>query len=134
MSPSRDHLVVLCHGLGGSKTDLSYLRRKLEGKGFTVLSSEVNERLRSMDSIVDASSRLKEEIERYRAHLSTLKHISFVGNSLGGIYARHVIASLLDDTNSTMLGLAPQLFVVGSNRFYAFCNVCSLICTYSFRS
>lgn len=123
MSPSRDHLVVLCHGLGGSKTDLSYLRRKLEGKGFTVLSSEVNERLRSMDSIVHASSRLKEEIEQYRAHLSTLRHISFVGNSLGGIYARHVIASILDDTNSTILGLEPRLFVVRPYLFYSFAAI-----------
>lgn len=112
ISPPRDHLVVLCHGLGGSKTDLSYLRKSLEGKGFNVLSSEVNERLRSMGSIVNASSRLKEEIKQYRARLSTLKDISFVGNSLGGIYARHVIASLFDETNSTVLGLAPRLFTV----------------------
>ena len=42
----------------------------------------------------------------------TMKYISFVGNSLGGLYTRYAIKELFDDEKGTVAGLIPSHFMV----------------------
>lgn len=84
-----NHLVVLSHGLMGSEMDLEYLASQLKKKGNVVLSSGANRLLASTTGVEAGAKRLLEEVqESLRLHPHVNK-ISFVGNSLGGIYARY---------------------------------------------
>ena len=72
----------------GSQTDLNYLSSLLEKNGCQVLKSKANERFKSINGIVIGGQLLAKEILNYKAKMPNLKKISFVGNSLGGLYAR----------------------------------------------
>eukprot|EP01041_Mallomonas_annulata_P012547 gene12547-26425_t len=85
---NNQHLVVLSHGILGTSRDLEYLSLKLESRGCTVLKSSVNENLRSLYGIRTGGKNLAEEILEICRQNRNLQYISFVGNSLGGLYAR----------------------------------------------
>ena len=102
------HLFVLVHGLAGTPSDLDYLRRRLEATGggggedgaVEVLSVRSNEG-RTFDGIQAGAARVASEVlERVAARSRadegrlSLQRISFVGNSLGGLYARAALALL----------------------------------------
>ena len=85
------HLVVLVHGLMGTNQDLEYLSTRLREKGCVVLLSEANWWIKSLVSIKKAAGRLVAEIHAKHTQHSDLQHISFVGNSLGGLFCRYAV-------------------------------------------
>lgn len=109
-----DHLVVLSHGIHGSKTDLTYLSQQLEKVGCVVLRSSSNEFLKSQSGIESGAKNLKQEILSMLSSNAHLKRISFVGNSLGGLYTRYVARELYDKSSGLMAGLSPHYFLVGT--------------------
>jgi len=107
-----EHLVVLVHGLMGTSRDLEYLSQLLQSKGCVVLSSQANEQTNSLKGIEKGASRLVEEILAVQAKNKQLKKLSFVGNSLGGLYARYASMLLYDKALGTMGdGLEPHKFM-----------------------
>jgi predicted alpha/beta-fold hydrolase len=107
-----DHLVVLSHGLHGSRHDLTYLARKLEDSGMIVYRSFGNEYLESHHGVREGATRLANEVWGVVRNHSTASKISFVGNSLGGLYCRYAIKELYDNTTGLIAGLQPVSFMV----------------------
>lgn len=118
-----DHLVVIAHGIMGKRTDLNYLAGKLEAVGFHVLRSGSNELAKSLVGVEVAAKRLQAEIEDEISQKSEIRKISFVGNSLGGLFVRYVVKLLYDPETKTIAGLEPIHFMVGifSDCFYCWC-------------
>ena len=104
------HLVVLVHGLSGTAADLGYLARRLEADtSVRVLASGANEPFpRTLDGVDAGGARVADEV---RQVASAYKTISFVGNSLGGLYARAALRELRDEAQDTFAGLTPAIFV-----------------------
>jgi len=112
-SPSNDdHLVVLSHGIMGSHTDLSYLSSRLQRIGCTVLNSKSNEFTKSLQGIRQGGINLADEVLAMKKINPHLQRVSFVGNSLGGMYARYAVHHLFDNDTQSIAGLAPQAFMV----------------------
>ena len=109
-APPQKHLVVLVHGLSGTAADLGYLARRLEADASVrVLASGANEPFpRTLDGVDAGGARVADEV---RQVASAYKTISFVGNSLGGLYARAALRELRDEAKDTFAGLTPAVFV-----------------------
>jgi len=89
-----DHLVVLSHGIMGGAKDLAYLAEQLRSRGCLVLVSKANALLNSLHGIERGARNLRQEIDDIilqSAEDHAITRISFVGNSLGGIYARYAV-------------------------------------------
>jgi hypothetical protein len=82
---TKDHLIVLSHGLMGRKSDLNYLSEVLQKKGCLVLNSKSNEFLKTFNGVEKGAFLLVEEINEFKLSYPNLQRISFVGNSLGKI-------------------------------------------------
>ena len=70
---------------------------------------------RTRDGVAAGGRRLAAEVERVVADVAhrggSLRSISLVGNSLGGLYARHAAAELWDAQSGRIAGLEPDAFV-----------------------
>ena len=117
-SSKNDHLVVLSHGLHGNRNDLTFLADKLEKKGCTVLLSSASEYLESHMGVKEGGTRLSREVEQLQRTSPQLKRISFVGNSLGGLYCRYAIKELYDHSLGKIGRLDPHFFMVSYNLMY----------------
>jgi len=108
-------LFVLIHGLGGTPDDLRCLERNLTQRGGTdvlVHKPACNTLVRSFDGVPNGARRVADEIRAVVAeHRASLRRISLVGNSLGGIYARYAAALLFDEDSKTIAGLEPTTFL-----------------------
>ena len=128
MVHSYSHLVVLAHGLAGKADDLLFLSQSLmKDESLLVLSTKVNE-ANSRDGIIAGGERLAQDVlETIKGH-GTLKQISFVGNSLGGLYVRYCTSLLFEESDGSIAGLEPTHFVTIASpwlgvRFHTFLNV-----------
>ena len=107
---SWEHLVVLVHGFQGRPTDLGYLNRRLESEtGVRVLCASANDG-RTFDGVAAGGKRIAREIEAFVVREKQARSISFVGNSLGGLYARYALGELYDATEGSVAGLRPAAF------------------------
>lgn len=106
------HLIVLVHGLMGNARDLEYLALKLEERGAVVLQSRRNEYMQSLAGIKEGAERLVEEIHEISLANPSLNKVSFVGNSLGGLFSRYAVKLLSimaeEDKNATDLYLTTE--------------------------
>ena len=107
------HLVVLAHGLNGEADNLAFLHRKLEALSSgdcLVLASEVNEGKTTM-GVMHGGILLSMDVKSTIEKNPSLKRISFVGNSLGGLYVRICAKELFDPSSGTFGGLEGCQFV-----------------------
>eukprot|EP00172_Hildenbrandia_rubra_P003744 Plantae.Rhodophyta-Hildenbrandia_rubra.ctg6375.p1 GENE.Plantae.Rhodophyta-Hildenbrandia_rubra.ctg6375~~Plantae.Rhodophyta-Hildenbrandia_rubra.ctg6375.p1 ORF type:complete len:409 (+),score=72.52 Plantae.Rhodophyta-Hildenbrandia_rubra.ctg6375:157-1227(+) len=124
-----EELVVLQHGLQGQVGDFNYLIRRISeanastGSKVALHVSDVNSN-RTNDGIDKGGRRLAEDIKRIiGVHGGSLKRISIMGFSLGGMYVRYAIALLLDKDTGKIAGLIPNKLVLvaspnlGSRKF-----------------
>lgn len=108
---SPQHLVVTVHGLSGFASDLAYVGRQLESESkgeMLVLACRCNEG-RTFDGLAKGGSRVAEEVSNFVTQNPELSTISFIGNSLGGLYARYALKDLHE--NRSIAGLRPAAFV-----------------------
>lgn len=110
-NPNIDHLVVLSHGLMGYPSDLEYLGRSLAESGCTVLQSRSNEFIATLNGVSQGGKALAEEIMSFKTENPHLKRVTFVGNSLGGLYVRYAVKVLYNETNASIAGLEPHKFM-----------------------
>lgn len=92
-----DHLLVLVHGILASPADWKYVECELKaqlGCKYLIFASAVNSYLSTLNGIDAAGQRLAEEIGIIAKRTPSLKRISILGHSLGGLFARYAIAIL----------------------------------------
>eukprot|EP00960_Hanusia_phi_P042004 755259-Hanusia_phi.AAC.4 len=125
-STEPEHLIVLVHGLAGTAgdvaDDLAYLKRSIDsqdrnGKNTLVYLAKCNED-KTRDGVEAGGWRLAKEIVDLVEGTPSLQRISFVGNSLGGLYSRYAIAVLHQEgrggwkaEEDLVCGLKPDTFV-----------------------
>ncbi|GJD09567.1 Putative lipase [Galdieria sulphuraria] len=112
-SEEPSHLVVLVHGLHGSSKDFLFLEKSLlqldKTQSLVVFRPSVNEG-RTTDGICKGGSRLAEAVRAFCSKYPSLRSISFVGFSLGGLYVRYALFLLMDKCSpekSLICGLKP---------------------------
>ncbi|KAL8511646.1 hypothetical protein ACS0TY_018161 [Phlomoides rotata] len=97
MEDKPDHLLVLVHGMLASPSDWTYfqavLKRRL-GCKFLIYASSCNMYTKTFTGIEGAGKRLADEVMEVVKKTESLKKISFLAHSLGGLFARYAIADL----------------------------------------
>ncbi|XP_054801051.1 uncharacterized protein LOC129305127 isoform X8 [Prosopis cineraria] len=100
-----DHLLILVHGIMASPSDWTYaeaeLKRRL-GKKFLIYagmmidlqSSSCNTYSKTLVGIGEAGKQLADEVMQILGKTKSLRKISFLAHSLGGLFARSAIAVL----------------------------------------
>ncbi|XP_057544494.1 uncharacterized protein LOC130823762 isoform X1 [Amaranthus tricolor] len=127
-----DHLLVLVHGILASPSDWTYFEVELKkrlGRNFLIYASSSNTFTKTFRGIDGAGKRLADEVQQIVNKTESLKKISFLAHSLGGLFARYAVGMLftpsnlddgnLDDTSATGLstkhgliaGLQPINFI-----------------------
>eukprot|EP00854_Cymbomonas_tetramitiformis_P026935 gene26935-biopygen27892 len=110
---SADHLVVLIHGLHGTRHDFDVLADILrcgDGPkgGVLVHIVTANERC-TTDGVDPGARRVQREILELLSRHSGLRTLSLIGHSLGGIYARRT-AYLLGEEGILCTRIRPAVF------------------------
>ncbi|KAL3524757.1 hypothetical protein ACH5RR_013129 [Cinchona calisaya] len=98
-----DHLLVLVHGILASPSDWTYVEAELKrrlGRNFLIYASSCNSYTKTFSGIDGAGKRLADEVIKVVRRTETLKKISFLSHSLGGLFARYAIAMLYTPNNS----------------------------------
>jgi triacylglycerol esterase/lipase EstA (alpha/beta hydrolase family) len=114
VAPDRQvHLVVLVHGIYGNPDEVGTIRDILAERSsashLVLVHSALSNYEKTTDGIVEGGKRLAREVNEWladvKSHTATQKiSLSFVGNSLGGLYCRYALA-LVDWT-----GITPAIF------------------------
>lgn len=134
LKSSPTHLIIVAHGLVGRAKDLDYVVRQIQvkdGERAFVHATRVNEGGKTYDGVESGSKRIAKDVielieNNKENNLHNLKYISFIGNSLGGLYVRHVISILYDTMTGLIAGLEPLNFIsiatphLGFESFYDF--------------
>ncbi|KAL2484086.1 Hydrolase-like protein family [Forsythia ovata] len=97
MDNEPDHLLVLVHGILASPSDWTYFEAELKrrlGKKFLTYASSSNTYTKTFTGIDGAGKRLADEVVQVVKRTESLKKISFLAHSLGGLFARHAIGVL----------------------------------------
>ncbi|KAM7500705.1 hypothetical protein LguiA_025119 [Lonicera macranthoides] len=92
-----DHLLVLVHGILASPSDWIYVEAELKrrlGRNFLIYASSCNTYTKTFSGIDGAGKRLADEVMQVVKRTESLKRISFLAHSLGGLFARYAIAVL----------------------------------------
>ncbi|KAG8467306.1 hypothetical protein KFE25_000622 [Diacronema lutheri] len=100
----RSHLVVLVHGVAGLASDLNYLNSLLSARPqLVVLAPRCNEPLlKPFEGIVAGGERLVACILEAIAALPSLRKLSLIGHSLGGLYIRYAAGILYGRCGCTL--------------------------------
>lgn len=101
-----DHLLVLVHGILASPSDWTYVEAELKrrlGRKFLIYASSCNTYTKTFGGIDGAGRRLADEqVLQIVKKTESLKKISFLAHSLGGLFARYAVAILYtQDISST---------------------------------
>ncbi|KAL0321289.1 UNVERIFIED_CONTAM: putative lipase ROG1 [Sesamum radiatum] len=97
MEDKPDHLLVLVHGILASPSDWTYFEAELKrrlGKKFLIYASSCNTYTKTFTGIDGAGKRLADEVMQVVKKTESLKKISFLAHSLGGLFARYAVAVL----------------------------------------
>ncbi|CAL0324996.1 unnamed protein product [Lupinus luteus] len=92
-----DHIVVLVHGILASTNDWTYAEAELKrriGNNFLIYASSSNTFTKTFAGIDGAGKRLADEVMQVVKKRRSLKRISFVAHSLGGLITRYAISVL----------------------------------------
>ncbi|CAG9460761.1 unnamed protein product [Pedinophyceae sp. YPF-701] len=113
------HLIVFANGLFGSPANWDFMvdsvMRSMKDKqpfAHCVLhKSQENALLRTFDGIDVCGERLAREIRFEVERNPTLKKISLIGHSMGGLIARYAAGKLYDPQTGLIAGLKPMHYV-----------------------
>ncbi|KAL9237152.1 hypothetical protein vseg_011737 [Gypsophila vaccaria] len=120
-SSAADHLIVMVHGIMGSSADWKFgaeqFVKMLPDKVF-VHCSERNGAKLTLDGVDVMAQRLAAEVQEIVKLKPTLRKISFVAHSVGGLVARYAIGILYqqpdgdnENTGGTIGGLEAMNFI-----------------------
>lgn len=106
-----DHLLVLVHGIMASPSDWKYVEAELKrrlGNRFFIYASAANSYTQTLHGIDVAGRRLAEEVQQVIRKTPSLKRISFLAHSLGGLFARYAISVLYRENSDTHVQSSEQ--------------------------
>lgn len=111
-----EHLVVMVHGLGGAQEDWDVLREKLVGElqgesKVLLYVSKVNRKSGTFVGIDVCSERLTMELSLVLKRNPSLRWISFLCHSMGGLIARHACGMNYDQQSGRIYGLEARHMV-----------------------
>ncbi|KAK9085673.1 hypothetical protein Sjap_026084 [Stephania japonica] len=112
-----DHLLVLVHGILASPSDWTYVQAELKkrlGSNFLIYASSSNTYTKTFSGIDGAGKRLADEVKQVVRERESLKRISFLAHSLGGLFARYAIAVL--HSYQSLSSSQPNELPVSRNR------------------
>ncbi|PRW45615.1 alpha beta-hydrolases superfamily [Chlorella sorokiniana] len=113
--PDAEHLIVMVHGLFGTRDNWRAIRtlldEHLDRRATALFVSHCNERQKTFDGIDTCGERLAEEIQAVAAQHPRLRRISILAHSMGGLISRYAVGRLYDPATRTVAGLAPCHFV-----------------------
>ncbi|KAK1382183.1 DUF676 domain-containing protein [Heracleum sosnowskyi] len=92
-----DHLIVLVHGILASPSDWIYVEAKLKkrlGRNYMIYASSCNSYTKTFGGIDGAGKRLADEVLQIVKMKKSLRKISFLAHSLGGLFTRYAISVL----------------------------------------
>ncbi|XP_039114186.1 uncharacterized protein LOC120249663 [Dioscorea cayenensis subsp. rotundata] len=101
-----EHLLVLVHGIMSSPSDWTYAKTELTrqlGNKFLIYASSSNTYTKTFGGIDGAGRRLAEEVLTVVQKTKSLRKISFLAHSLGGLFARYAIGLLYSSKSSNEL-------------------------------
>ena len=105
----------MVHGLLGTRSDWKIisqeLRQQLKGQGLLLYASKVNQHERTLSGIDTCGKRVAEEIRQLVAEHPSLRRISFLGHSMGGLISRYAVGANFDPVTKTVFGLEACHFV-----------------------
>lgn len=112
-----EELIVLVHGLDGQVEDFTCLLETLNGSkavscGHALVYAPRVNTGRTFDGVAAGGMRLADDLRAFIASHGTLKRISMLGFSLGGLYVRYATAVLYDDDTGNIGGLEPARLVL----------------------
>lgn len=87
---SQTHLVILIHGMDGLASDMQYFAARLLSDKIHCLSPTANQ-WNTKDGINAGARRILVQIEEELKLRPNIREISYIGHSLGGIYARELL-------------------------------------------
>ncbi|EOY28013.1 Hydrolase-like protein family isoform 3 [Theobroma cacao] len=99
-----DHLLVLVHGILASPSDWTYVEAELKrrlGRNFLIYASSCNTYTKTLTGVDGAGKRLADEVLQVVKKTESLKKISFLAHSLGGLFARYAVAVLYTENDSS---------------------------------
>ncbi|KAJ4975368.1 hypothetical protein NE237_000474 [Protea cynaroides] len=105
-----DHLLVLVHGILASPSDWIYAEAELKkslGNKFLIYASSSNTYTKTFTGIDGAGKRLADEVMQVVQRTESLKRISFLAHSLGGLFARYAISVLY--SSNLLVNYQPDL-------------------------
>lgn len=105
VEPEPDHLLILVHGILAKPGDWNFVKRKLKkrlGCKFLIHASAVNSFLNTLGGVDYAGLRLASEVQQIVEKVPSLKRISFVAHSLGGLFARYAVAMMYTPKDEDM--------------------------------
>ncbi|CAH9113662.1 unnamed protein product [Cuscuta europaea] len=116
-----DHLIVLVHGILASTSDWTYAQAELKrhlGRKFLIYASSCNAYIKTFAGIDGAGKRLADEVMQVVKSRESLKKISFIAHSLGGLIARYAVAVLFTPNisgtaNRKLVCSSKQEFIAG---------------------
>lgn len=99
-----DHLLVLVHGILASPSDWTYVEAELKrrlGRNFLIYASSCNTYTKTFTGIDGAGNRLADEVMHIVRKTESLRKISFLAHSLGGLFSRYAVAVLYSPNASS---------------------------------
>ncbi|RAL49698.1 hypothetical protein DM860_001989 [Cuscuta australis] len=104
------HLLVLVHGILASTSDWTYAQAELKrrlGRKSLIYASSCNAYIKTFAGIDGAGKRLADEVMLVVKRTESLKKISFIAHSLGGLIARYAVAVLFTPNVSNAANTKP---------------------------
>ncbi|KAF7803334.1 putative lipase C4A8.10 isoform X2 [Senna tora] len=114
-----DHLLVLVHGIWASPSDWTYAEAELKrhlGKKILIYASASNTYTKTLTGIDEAGKRLADEVLQVVEMKGSLKRISFLAHSLGGLIARYAIAVIYSSNTCNIDQLSENSIIEKSQR------------------
>jgi len=115
---SRNHLLIIIHGILGLPENMNYLKSCFENMEqyylhiITCNQITKQQKTNTLDGIEAGSKRILQEVQEIIENNSSLEKISILGFSLGGIYSRYLSALAFDLNTGLLFGkLKPIAFI-----------------------
>ncbi|GMH33536.1 hypothetical protein BSKO_01370 [Bryopsis sp. KO-2023] len=110
-----EHLVMMVHGVSGDPDNFAVLKEVFEGQlqdeSVLIVRSQANRKEGSHDGVEACGQKLAREVRRIVGEHKSLKRISFVAFSIGGLFSRYACGVAFDPKTKTVFGLEPCHFL-----------------------
>ncbi len=106
---SGDHFIFFVHGFCGSSDDFHNLRKDIDKKKYTMVFPGSVSGFKGLNyGLMESSKKIYEEIKK-GVDMNNMKKISFLGNSLGGLYSKLLLKLMKE--GGLLNGIKKETFI-----------------------